>query len=305
VAPPIVTRFVAKARLVDTGELLASVFPGDCVFGDTGIMAFPPTEPLDEQQLAQMFARLYRVHPEGRQLNDVVTCGPFPDAVAVDVKSGRHVTIELTQIAHPGWEVARARADLFIDALLDSLYRFQPSMMGYAFVLYFRRNEQGIPEVPSVRSDQGRRRIEGLASEIATGKWSKLPNVPISCLASYSAHATAIFERIERGHVHPSDPRLRSPEAPLVVFNAARTVRQNEFSRLATGAIHRKLAKGPSYRAEILVVHNEADRHVLVAAEDTPITELFRSGIRDILPVGRFGEVWLLDVEEQSLDKLS
>lgn len=252
-----------------------------------------------------MFVRLYRVHPDGRQLIDVLTSGPFPDAVAVDAKSGRPVTIELTQIAHPGWEIARSRAALFIEALLDSLDRFRPSMMGYAFVLYFCRSDQGIPEVPSVRSQRGTRIIESLASEIARGEWSKLPNVPISCLASYSADAIAMFERIERGHVHPSDPRLRSPEEPLVLFNAARTVRQNEFSRLAAGAIHRKLAKGTSYQAEILVVHNEADRHVLVAAEDTPVAHLFRSGIEGILPVGRFGEVWLLDVEEQSLDRLS
>jgi hypothetical protein len=110
---PTLKRMVVKAKVVDTGELLAAVMTRDDLYGDVGMMSFPDVlgpEPLSELEIAHRFVELYAEHDEGKILENCRKGDPFPDVVSIDTASGKPVTLELTQLAYEGWQTTQSHA---------------------------------------------------------------------------------------------------------------------------------------------------------------------------------------------------
>jgi len=110
---PTLKRMVVKAKVVDTGELLALVLTPDGLYGDVGMLSFPDVlgpEPLSELEIAHRFVELYAGRDEGRILEDCSKGDPFPDVLCIDSASGIPVTLELTQLAYEGWQTTQSHA---------------------------------------------------------------------------------------------------------------------------------------------------------------------------------------------------
>jgi len=316
---PAIKRMVVKAKLVDTGELLAMVLTQDTMYGDTGILSFDllGPEPLTELEIARRFADLYAEHHDGRSLRDCRKGDPFPDITCVDMASGLSVTLELTQLAYEGWQTTQSYAKRLKRAMLSLLIPHRPKYRDRAMILYFNLQEghKGGPLLPNPQSNRGKAFLTELDDALTRGLWAVHDTPPDDSgksLRTETLHASptlSAFHRylrkLELGPNISTDPRLTSPDDPLVILHSEKVVAEGEFSRLIKQAVNRKLKKGTAYTADILLIHNAVDRHVLVAAEDDDVVDLARQAVIDTKVLERFSEVWLFDIWENSIFKLS
>lgn len=305
---------VLKASEVESGKLLATVFSQDDLFGDTQILSFEETDEPSEVQVARRFAAAYGQQPGGRNLVDLAEGLPFPDVTAVDAATGRRVGIELTQLAYEGWQETQARAERLKKALQSRLSSERPKYRARAMVLYFK-SEQKRPRIPGADTKKGRAFLEEFFEALESGFWvvSEIPsegegkplrletlNAP-GRLTTLHHH----LDKVELSPTAPTDPRLPSPDDPLLLFNTHRVIEEGDFARLVERVLRKKLGRGPAYSAEILLIHNAADPHALVAAEDEPAADLARDVVLRLKEHDRFGEIWLFDLFDNSLFKLT
>ena len=314
---PTIKRMVVKAKVVDTGELLALVLTPDGLYGDVGMLSFPDVlgpEPLSELEIAHRFVELYAGHDEGRVLKDCRKGDPFPDVVSIDGASGMPVTLELTQLAYEGWQTTQSHARRLKREIELLLASHRPAFRDRAMIIYFNR-ENGRPLLPNPQSNRGQAFLTELDATLSgAGFWEVHDTPPDDSgkslrLERLNASATlSAFHRyvskLELGTNISTDPRLTSPDDPLVLLHSERVIKGGEFSRLVKRAVDRKLKKGTAYTADILLIHNAVDPHVLTAAEDDDVIDLARQAVAETEVAERFSEVWLIDIWEKSIFKL-
>jgi hypothetical protein len=313
---PAIKLMVLKAKVVDTGELLATVLTQDSMYGDTGFLSFDLAgpEPLPELEIARRFADLYAEHDEGRSLRDCQRGDPFPDVACVDTASGMSVTLELTQLAYEGWQTTQSHAKKLKRVVSSLLVSHRPKYRDRAMILYFNRDNVG-PLTPNPQSKHGKAFLAELDDALNRGLWAVHDTPPDDSgksLRTETLHAIPALSqyhrylrKVELGPNISTDPRLTSPDDPLVLLNSERVVVEGEFSRLVKQAVNRKLKKGTAYTADILLIHHAVDPHVLVAAEDDDVIDLARRSVADTKVLERFNEVWLFDIWENSIFKLN
>jgi hypothetical protein len=314
---PILKRMVVKAQVVDTGELLAAVMTPDDLYGDVGIMSFPDIlgpEDVSELEIASRFAEQYAEHEGGRALKDCKKGDPFPDVVALDSASGKAVTLELTQLAYEGWQITQAHAKRLKTEVESLLVPHRPAFRDRAMIIYFNR-ENGKPHLPNPQSKQGQAFLKDLHAALSgAGFWEVHDTPPndsgkplrLEVLNANSDLSTfhRYVSKLELGPNISTDPRLASPDDPLVLLHSERIIKEGEFSYLVKLAVDRKLRKGTAYTADILLIHNAVDPHVLTAAEDDDVIDLARQAVAETKVADRFGEVWLIDIWENSIFRL-
>ena len=314
---PTLKRMVVKAKVVDTGELLAAVMTPDDLYGDVGVMSFPDVlgpEPLSELEIAHRFVELYAEHDEGRVLENCRKGDRFPDIVAIDSASGKPVTLELTQLAYEGWQTTQSHARRLKREVESLLVSHRPAFRDRAMIIYFNR-ENGKPHLPNPQSKHGRAFLNELDTALSgAGFWEVHDTPPDDSgkslrLEKLNASPTlSVFHRyvskLELGPNVSTDPRLTSPDDPLVLLHCERVIKEGEFSRLVKRAVDRKLKKGTAYTADILLIHNAVDAHVLTAAEDDDVIDLARQAVAETGVAARFSEVWLIDIWEKSIFRL-
>jgi hypothetical protein len=312
---PRIERVVLKARVVQTGKLLASVLTQDDMHGDTAFLSFDsiPTELPTELQIAKRFAKLYRNHPEGRNLIELKRASSFPDVVAKDEKTHASVGLELTQLAYEGWQEAQAQARRLNRALLSLLVVYRPRFSARAMILYFNRDGKR-PRIPNPASREGRRFLREFQNALERGLWVvressggqsgcrlRLETLRVpDDLPSFHYH----LAKVELGPNDPRDPRLTSSDDPLLRLHTSKVIEEGEFSGLVTATLQKKLVKGRDYSSDILLIHNASDPHVLVAAEDDAVEDLATKAVAHTCAGDRFDEVWLFDVWDNSIWRL-
>jgi len=313
---PAIKRMVVKAKVVESGELLALVLTQDTMYGDTGFLSFDllGPGPLPELEIARRFADLYAEHEDGRSLRDCRKGDPFPDVACLDGASGKAVTLELTQLVYEGWQTTQSHAKRLKRAVCSLLVSHRPKYRDRAMILYFNR-EKGRPLIPNAQSNRGRAFLTELDDALTRGLWAVHDTPPDDSgksLRTETLHGSptlSVFHRylrkLELGPNISTDPRLTSPDDPLVLLHSEKVVVAGEFSGLVKQAVNRKLTKGTAYTADILLIHNAVDPHVLVAAEDDDIIDLACKAVADTRVVERFSEVWLFDIRENSIFKLN
>jgi hypothetical protein len=314
---PTLKRMVLKAQVVDTGELLAAVMTPDDLYGDVGVMSFPNVlgpEPLSELEIAHRFVELYAQHDEGRILENIRKGDPFPDVVSIESASGKPVTLELTQLAYEGWQTTQTHARRLKREVESLLVSHRPEFRDRAMIIYFNR-ENGKPLLPNPQSKHGQAFLNELGAALSgAGFWEvhdtppddsgkSLRSEKLNANSSLSAFHRYV-SKLELGPNMSTDPRLTSPDDPLVLLHSERIIKEGEFSRLVKLAVDRKLKKGTAYTADILLIHNAVDPHVLTAAEDDDVIELARQVVAETDVGERFREVWLIDIGETSIFKL-
>ncbi len=312
---PRIKRIVVKAEVVETGKLLASVLTQDSMYGDTGFLSFdllPPESP-SELEIARRFAGLYAEDKDGRNLKDCRRGDPFPDVRCTDATSGMTVTLELTQLAYEGWQTIQSHAKRLKRALDSLLVSHRPKYRDRAMILYFNLHD-GRPLIPNPQSNRGKAFLTELDDALSRGLWAvhdRPPDNSGKSLRTETLHASptlSVFHhflrKIELGPNISTDPRLTSPDDPLVLLHSEKVVEEGEFAKLVDRAINKKLAKGESYTADVLLIHNAVDPHVLVAAEDDDPVDLARGVVAGTDVGARFKEVWLFDMWEQQIFRL-
>lgn len=311
---PILKSMVVKAKVVDTGELLAVVLTPDGLYGDVGMMSFPDVlgpEPLSELEIAHRFVELYDERDDGRSLENCRKGDPFPDVVSVDSTSGKPVTLELTQLAYEGWQTTQSHARRLKREVESLLVSLRPTFRDRAMIIYFNR-ENGKALLPNAQSKHGQAFLNELGAALSgAGFWEVHDTPPDHSgrslrLEKLNASPTlSVFHhyvsKLELGPNISTDPRLTSPDDPLVLLHSERVIKEGEFSRLVKLAVDRKLKKGTAYTADILLIHNAVDPHVLTAAEDDDVIDLARQAVAETEVAERFSEVWLIDVWEKSI----
>ncbi len=314
---PTIKRMVVKAKVVGTGELLALVLTPDGLYGDVGMLSFPDVlgpEPLSELEIAHRFVELYAGRDEGRILKDCRKGDPFPDVVSIDSASGMPVTLELTQLAYEGWQTTQSHARRLKREIESLLASHRPAFRDRAMIIYFNR-ENGRPLLPNAQSNRGQAFLTELGAALSgAGFWEVHDTPPddsgkslrlekLNASPTLSAFHRCVF-KLELGPNISTDPRLTSPDDPLVLLHSERVIKEGEFSRLVKRAVDRKLKKGTAYTADILLIHNAVDPHVLTAAEDDDVIDLARQAVAETEVAERFSEVWLIDIWEKSIFKL-
>lgn len=318
---PSIKLMVLKAKVVDTGELLALVLTQNEMFGDMGLLSFDLAGPeaLSELEIARRFADLYAADDDGgRTLKDCRKGDLFPDVACVDSASGMPVTLELTQLAYEGLQTTQSHAKKLKRAVSSLLVPHRPKYRGLAMVLYFnlRQGDRGGPLLPNPQSNAGKAFLTELgAALLGEGFWEVHDTPPDDSGKSlrtetlHASQALSVFHRylrkVELGPNTAADPRLESPDDPLVILHSEKVIAEGEFSRLVKQAVNRKLKKGTAYTADILLIHNAVDPHVLVAAEDDDVIDLARQAVADAQVGDRFNEVWLFDIWKNSIFKLN
>jgi hypothetical protein len=314
---PSLKRMVVRAKVVDTGELLAAVMTPDDLYGDVGVVSFPDVlgpEPLSELEIAHRFVELYAEHDEGRTLKDCRKGDPFPDVVSIDSASGKPVTLELTQLAYEGRQTTQSHARRLKREVEWLLVSHRPAFRDRAMIIYFNR-ENGNPHLPNPQSKHGQAFLNELGAALSGAGFWEVHNTPPDDsgkslrLETLNANPTlSVFHRyvskLELGPNISTDPRLTSPDDPLVLLHSERVIKEGEFSRLVKRAVDRKLKKGTAYTADILLIHNAVDPHVLTAAEDDDVINLARQAVAETGVAQRFSEVWLIDIWEKSIFRL-
>lgn len=194
------------------------------------------------------------------------------------------------------------------------LVSHRPEFRDRAMIIYFNR-ENGKPLLPNPQSKHGQAFLNELGAALSgAGFWEvhdtppddsgkSLRSEKLNAKPNLSAFHRYV-SKLELGPNMSTDPRLRSPDDPLVLLHSERIIKEGEFSRLVKLAVDRKLKKGTAYTADILLIHNAVDPHVLTAAEDDDVIELARQVVAETDVGERFREVWLIDIGEKSIFKL-
>ena len=312
---PRIRRLVIKAQEVESGKLLASVATQEDLYGDTGILSFEsiPAELPTEVEIARQFAKAYGDHEEGRTLRSLTASSPFPDIKAIDASTGATVTMELTQLAYEGWQEMQAHAGNLKKAVRSILLSQRPRYRGRAMILYFNRDNKR-PRLPNPATKRGKDFLKEFQQALEGGFWIVHDLPPGDSgkalrLETLTAPAElSVFHhhlrKVELGPNDPSDPRLESPEDPLLQLQTEKVIEEGEFSNLVAKVLTKKLVRGESYSADILLIHNAADPHVLVAAEDDSTEDLARAAVQDSNAHEKFKEIWLFDIWGNSAFKL-
>lgn len=313
---PRIKRMVIKAQVVESGKLLATVMTQEDLYGDTRFLTFEsiPTDLPSELHIAQRFADEYRQLDKGRDLVELIRGDPFPDIEAVDRSNRGPVTLELTQLAYEGWQGLSDRASKLKQAIRSILVSHRPKYRARAMILYFKADGK-TPRIPSPNTKASKAFLRDFDQALEGGWWAihTLPRsgsekplqletlvAPVD-LVKFHHH----LRKVELGPNNPSDPRLPSPDDSLLLLHTEKVVEEGDFSALVAQTLNKKLAKGESYWADILLIHNAADPHVLVAAEDDDVVDLARKVVTDANARERFKEVWLFDIWDNSIFKLS
>lgn len=302
---------------------LAVTFTPDDFFGDVSALRFPvpPSARFDPSrsrdiQIVEEFAQLYVKVSGGRTLTDFKAGSPFPDVIAYDPQQGCSVSVELTELAYQHWLRTKARERMLKKALYAELVAERPKYRGQAMQVYFH-TEGRMVEIPSVRGEIGRRFLDEFmaclrgtlsVTRIRDSEDPKVrPLIESIIDVPRDLETLARFVReIRLGPNTPTDPRLPSPDDPYLVFNTQNIISSGEFPALFRRTLRRKVKRGPSYLADILVVHTWADGNVLVAVLDEGDPSAI--GRQAVLETGahrNFDEIWLYDLWRQEIWCLS
>lgn len=301
----------------------AVTFTPDDMFGDTNVLHIPeppsarfdPSRPRDVQ-IVEEFTELYADVPGGRTLTDFKVGSPFPDVVAHDPQQDCSVDVELTELAYEYWLQTKACERMLKEALYGRLVDERPKYRGQAMQVYFH-TEGRKPRIPSIRGEVGKRFLDEFMAclrgtlSVTRVIGSEDPNVrPLEestiDVPQYLGTLARFVREIRLGPNSPMDPRLPSPDDPYLVFNTQNIISYGEFPALFRRTLRRKVRRGPSYSADILIVHTWADGNVLVVVlEDGDPSAIGRQAVLETGAHKNFDEIWLYDLWRQEIWCLS